>query len=110
MTHPCPDCGQACSCEGSKTFNVYMPVAGTVIQIESRLGSGYTVVLRTLKGKSIRLFYLANFFVHPGQSISAGQAVGEIYDGGEFCTHWLTAGCRPEDLETNLPEEIEEEA
>jgi hypothetical protein len=26
----------------------------------------------------------------------------------EFCTHWMTAGCRPEDLETNLPEEESE--
>jgi hypothetical protein len=27
----------------------------------------------------------------------------------EFCTHWMTAGCRPEDLETNLPEEEEKD-
>jgi hypothetical protein len=27
--------------------------------------------------------------------------------GVEFCTHYLTSGCRPEDLETNLPEEEE---
>jgi hypothetical protein len=49
-----------------------------------------------------------------GKDCDCAEAQPEEFDGitvdkTEFCTHWMTAGCRPEDLETNLPEEEDDD-